>query len=231
MPPLFLVELLGIPASLNKNQININKMFSEIVSPKDNELEFLEIAEKIRIKKLYFVYDFNEFFSQNIQDKIDKIKNNKISFDVIFLASPGNFNKAAKQSRTIVAKSSGQDRFIIESKKVKIIYGFEELHRKDYLHQRASGLNHVLCEIARKNNVAIGFSYSSLINKDKAQLAITKGRMIQNIKLCQKYKVKAIIASFSENPFELRAYHDVASLFRLMGMSDSAIKDSFSYRL
>lgn len=205
-------------------------MFSEIVLPNDNELGFLEIAERIGIKKLYFAYNFNEFFSQKIQDKLGDIKHNKISFDAIFLASPGNFNKAAKQPRILAAKSSDQDRLLIESKKVKIIYGFEELHRKDYLHQRASGLNHILCDLARKNSVAIGFSYSSLINNDKEQLAIVKGRMMQNIRLCRKYKVKTIIASFSENPFGLRAYHDVASIFRLMGMDDSAIKDSFSYR-
>ena len=251
-------------------------MFSDIVLPKDNEQKFLEIAEKIGIKKLYFAYDFNEFFGQNIQDKIDSIKSNKINFDAIFLANPANFNKAAKQSRALVAKSSDKDRFLIESRKLRIIYGFEELHKKDYLHQRASGLNHILCDLARKNNVAIGFSYSLLINKDNAdsplgalralkgrgitplanmgesaglkigglksgvfnppifnkkELAIIKGRMMQNIQLCHKYKVKTIITSFSSNPFELRAYHDVTSLFRLMGMNDLTIKDSFSYNL
>lgn len=206
-------------------------MFNDIVFPKNNESDLLGIADKIGIKKLYFAYDFNEFFNQNIQKKLDNLENKKISFESVFLTSHKNIGKAAKQSKSLVAKSSDKDRLMIESKKIKVIFGFEEQQRKDYIHQRASGLNHILCELARKSNTAIGFSYGSIINTNREQAAIIMGRMKQNIQLCQKYKVKTIIASFSQNPFELRAYHDLASIFRLMGMNDAAIKNSFSYRL
>lgn len=206
-------------------------MFADIVLPKDNESEFLEIAEKLNIKKLCFAYDFNEFFSKNVQKKLDNIDNNKISFETVLIASPSNVNKASKQPKALIAKSSDKDRFMAESKKIKLIYGFEGQQRKDYIHQRASGLNHILCGIASKNNVAIGFSYGALRGSGSEAASVIKGRMMQNIKLCQKYRNKTIIASFSENPFELRQFHDLASLFRLMGMSDSMIINSFSYNL
>ena len=133
-----------------------------------------------------------------------------------------------QQSKLLVAKSSDKDRFFIESKKIKLIYGFEEIYKKDYMHQRASGLNHIICELASKNNVAIGFSYSSLFNKNSADTPLLIGRMMQNITLCQKYKVKTIIGSFSEKPYDMRAPHDVISLFTMLGMESKKIKESLN---
>ena len=190
-------------------------MSSDIVIPKNNEAEFIEVAAKLGIKKLHLLYDFDDYNEEKIKKKLDYIENKKISIEIGFLINQKNLNKAAKISRFLVAKSSDKDRFFIESKKVKIIYGFEESGRRDFMHQRASGLNHILCELASKNNVAIGFSYSSIINNKNPAVII--GRMMQNIGLCKKYKVNITIASFSSNPFELRQPHDILSLFRLLG--------------
>ena len=204
-------------------------MFTDIVIPNNNEAEFIEIASKLGIKKVYFLYDFDYYNEEKTQKKLESIKNHKnISIDDGFIVHQKNINKAMQQSKLLVAKSSDKDRFFIESKKIKLIYGFEELNKKDYLHQRASGLNHVICELASKNNVAIGFSYSSLFNKNPADTPLLIGRMMQNIALCQKYKVKTIIGSFSEKPFEMRASHDIASLFYMLGMDRGLIKDSLS---
>ena len=120
---------------------------------------------------------------------------------------------------------------LIESKKIKLIYGFEGVNRKDFLHQRASGLNHTLCELAKKNNIIIGFSYSSLINKSSQDSSLLIGRMMQNISLCRKYKVKTIIGSFSEKPYEMRSPHDIINLFKLFGMDGRGAKESVSYHL
>ena len=207
-------------------------MISDIVLPRNNEQEFIEIAAKLGIKKLCFLYDFDEYNEEKIQKKLDSIEsyrnkvsgelknfeflsNKKINIEIGFLINQKNMNKAAKISRFLVAKSSDKDRFFIESKKVKIIYGFEESGKRDFMHQRASGFNHILCELAAKNHVAIGFSYSSIINNKNPAVVI--GRMMQNIGLCRKYKASQIIASFSSNPFELRQPHDILSLFKLLG--------------
>lgn len=202
-------------------------MSTDIVLPKNNEAEFIEVAAKLGIKKLYFLYDFDDYNEEKIQKKLESINNKKINIEIGLIANQKNLNKSAKMSRFLVAKSSEKDRAFIESKKIKIIYGFEESSKKDYMHQRASGLNHILCELAAKNNVAIGFSYSLLVNNKNT--AVILGRMIQNLSLCRKYKVDNIIASFSSNPFELRAYHDVASLFKLLGAYTKTNFNQFIY--
>lgn len=203
-------------------------MSNDIVIPQDNEAEFAEVALKLGIKKLYFLYEFNNFDEQKINKKLETIKeSHNLNFETGIITKNADINKTKTNSKLIVAKSSDRDRFLIESKKVKVIYGFEETGRKDYLHQRASGLNHIMCELARKNNLVIGFSYSQLLNNDNSSVLL--GRMAQNIRLCQKYKVKTIIGSFAEKPFDLRASHDVSSLFRLSGMNEQNIHSSFSY--
>ena len=206
-------------------------MFSDIVIQKNNEAEFVEIASKLGLRKLYFLYNFDEYNQENIKKKLDSANNKKINLKIGFLVNQKNINHAIQQSKLLVVKSSDKDRLFIEGKKIKLIYGFEELNKKDYMHQRASGLNHILCELASKNNVAIGFSYSYLINKNSQYSSLLIGRMMQNINLCRKYWVKTIIGSFSENPYDLRAPHDILALSKLLGMDGRKAKESISYTL
>ncbi|MBI2657834.1 hypothetical protein HYX08_04030 [Candidatus Woesearchaeota archaeon] len=192
-------------------------MDADFVLPRNNEIGFIEIASKLGIKKLYFLYDFDGFEMGKIQERLDSIKSS-VEAEIGIIANEKNINTASKHSKFIVARSSGNDRFFIESRKIKIIYGFEFVPRKDYLHQRASGLNHVLCELAAKNNVAIGFSYSSLVSQNPPAASLTIGRMMQNIRLCHKYGAKTAIGAFSEKPYGLRAHHDIGSMFKILGM-------------
>src|SRR3989338_11679496 len=128
-------------------------MFSDIVIPKNNEAEFVEIAEKLDYKKLCFLYNFDDHSEEKTTKKTGVIKEHKkIDAEMGFIVNQKNINKAIRQSKLLVTKSSDKDRFFIESKRIKLIYGFEEVYKKDLLHQRASGLNHTLCELAKKNN-------------------------------------------------------------------------------
>jgi len=183
-------------------------MTFEIVFPNNNEKEFVNIAEKLGIKKLMFIYNEKEF--QSAETKFDKIETNIELEKGLFVA---NINTKIK-SKFSAAKSSLNDRILIENKSADLIYGFEEVHHKDSTHQRNSNLNHIICQLAHDKDVSFGFSYSQLLNSDKR--ALIMGRMKQNIKLCKKYKVKMIFASFTKSPFELRSRHDASALFRIL---------------
>lgn len=209
----------------------INSMFREIALPKDNEEEFVEVASRLGIKKLYFLYNFDEF-DEKIQEKIEKVNGLKgIKVETGFLVNQKNLGKASKKSNLLVVISSDKDRFFIDGKKIKLIYGFEMSPKKDYLHQRASGLNHILCELIKKNDIAVGFSYSMLLGKDTKTIPVYIGRLLQNIGLCEKYKVKTIIASFAVNPWEMRPPHDIINLFSLLKMDGRKVKESITYNL
>jgi len=197
----------------------------DIVIPNNNEKEFVSIAEKLDYKALCFLYNFDEY----LEKKDIEIKNKKIKIQKGILADPENIDRIKNKLKDkvfIAIKSSENNREIIEASKTNLIFSFEENNKRDFMHQRASGLNQILCKLAEQNNVAIGFSLSSILDSKNKHIIL--GRIMQNIKLCRKYKVKTIIASFSQNPLEMRSPHDTISLFETLGMHPKEAKDSLN---
>lgn len=196
----------------------------DFVIPNNNEEEFISIADKLGYKELYFLYNINDYLDKQ---KKFKIKNTDIKVDIGILADNKSIYKIKNilekqsfsselknQKAFIVVKSSTNDKEIIERLKPNIIFSFEENSRKDFIHQRASGLNHILCKSAKENNVTIGFSIKSILDAENKQEIL--GRMMQNIRICRKYKIKTIIVSFAQRPLEMRNVHDLASLFEIL---------------
>jgi len=115
------------------------------------------------------------------------------------------------------------NRMAVSSKKCDILLDPHLGRRDDFLHNRNSGLNQVLCKLAKENNVAIGFGFSSVLHsKDYREL----GRIKQNIKLCRKYKLKMVVGNFSQNKSELRGEMDVKAMFKVLGMTGKELKES-----
>lgn len=200
-------------------------MFTDVVFPNNNEDEFISIATKLGYNALCFVYEFD-------RNKIDKykelIKNEqsktKLKLYLGFLVYFNEINKAEKHAELILVQNSEKNREVLEKSKADLLFDLETQNKRDFIHHRASGLNHVLCNLANKNKKIIGFSFNSILNsKNRWQLL---GRISQNIKLCRKYKVKTLIASFARNPFKMRSVSDLISLFVALGMHQKEAKDS-----
>ena len=200
-------------------------MNADIVIPDNNENEFIDMADRLGYKKIYFLYDFEK---KSKAEQKNRSAGRNIAIGIGFLVNQKNINTAHKYSKLLVAQSSENDRSLIEGKKIKIIYGFEGTSKRDYIHQRASGLNHTICSLASKNNVLIGFCCRNLAG-DKIKNATLLGRTMQNIKLCQRYKTKTIISSFARDPFMMRAPYDAANLFSVLGMGRKNINDSMDF--
>jgi len=203
------------------------KKMIDVVIPKDNEKEFVLIAGKLGYDSLLFLYDYSNYLLKQKEFENEK---NKIKIFIGILADEKDMdrikNKFKGKKILIAIKSSNNSREVIEKSKANLIFSFEDSNRRDFIHHRASGLNHIMCKLAHQKNITIGFSLSSILNsKNRPQ---TLGRMMQNIKLCRKYKVKTIIASFASNPFEMRSSKDVETLFTNFGMQQKEVKDSMS---
>lgn len=184
----------------------------DIVMPSGNEEEFISVAHKLGYRGLYFLYALNDYL------KHDALKSDLKTYCGI-LAEPKKIDKLKTQNKDFIAvKSSSYDREIIEGSKANLIFSFEDGCKKDFMHHRASGLNHILCRIARKNQITIGFSLREILGSDNPGLIM--GRMMQNIALCAKFKVNTAIASFAENPMEMRSPHDLTSFFKLLGHNE-----------
>ena len=203
-------------------------MFIDLVLPKNNEKEFIETAEKLKIDGLCFVYSFKnreDFLKKN--EKIKKLqKKTNIRLFSGLITDSKNIIKAKKLSNLVIYTSTGNDSYAIEKSNLTIIFGLETIAARDSMHSRNSGLNQVLCKLANKNNVIIGFSFSGILNTDGVTRSQILGRTMQNIRLCRKYKVKTVVASFAEKPYEMRPYHDLKSVFICFGMHPEEAKNS-----
>jgi RNase P/RNase MRP subunit p30 len=94
------------------------------------------------------------------------------------------------QKKTIQGRDIAFNRKMLESKETGMLI-LRHKPRKERLKQRESGLNQVLCKIARDNNIILAFDMQELAEEhDKKTKAEILSRMLQNIKLIKKFKNK-----------------------------------------
>ena len=104
----------------------------------------------------------------------------------------------AKQGKPVVrGKSIDFNRIILENKKVGMLI-LDHRDKKDKLKQRDSGLNHVLAEIARKNNITLAFDIDEFKIEDKKEKAKILSRWIHNIKLAKKAGNKIRLLNYKD---------------------------------
>jgi len=201
----------------------------EIVIPEGNEEEFLKIGEKLGCKNMVFCYKVKDSKGlEEIENKIKALKGKtKIHLEIGLLAGKKDIFELKKLKKmTLVRSEREDDRWMIEKARPSMIYGFELEKSKDGMHQRNSGLNEVYCKIMRENEVIYGINYSALFGMSSNSSALVKGRMMQNIRLARKYKIKVKIASFATNPYHMRSEHDIESFFTAIGMHAKEAKDA-----
>jgi RNase P/RNase MRP subunit p30 len=80
---------------------------------------------------------------------------------------------------------------------------------KDFIHQRRSGLNHVFLK-DYKGKILIGYN----IHPNRQTAVI--GRMMQNVKLCKKFKVEISLCSLTSGSINLRHVGDVNAFMRVL---------------
>jgi ribonuclease P/MRP protein subunit RPP1 len=177
-------------------------MFRDFVLIEKNRKKVEEFGRSLGFREVIFID------KKSIIRDIKKVKNLKSKREgeiIIVEGGTDEINKAA-----------------VENKRVDILLN-PEPKTKDSLHQRNSGLNQVLCKLAKKNNVAYGISFSRLLEGDYKLI----GKIMQNIRLCRKYKVKLVFGSFARDIYEMRNVKDLISLARVLGMSPLEAKNSF----
>lgn len=143
------------------------------------------------------------------------------------LISEDNFDKARKlikenQDKKIIFSSNDDElnRKILEKENIEILL-LNQGGRKDFQKQRNSGFNHVLAKLAKKKNVTIGINFDEIINSEGKEKAQILARIIQNIKICNKNKLK--MKFFSKN--NQRNIQDLKSLGLVLGMPTWMTKD------
>ncbi len=135
--------------------------------------------------------------------------------------------KYFKDFKIILGENENSIRKAAENKEIDILL-IQDSKAKDKLSSRDSGLNQVICKLAHENKIAIGFSFSEILkSKEKHKIL---GRIMQNIRLCRKYKVKMVLASFANNKWEMRSPKDLFSFGIVLGMTGKEANDALNFK-
>lgn len=184
----------------------------DIVFPDRNESALIARAQTLGVKALVFVYSDPVSFYKGASP---------IPITNALIAGPLGVDRARQKAKFIVVRSSDKDVHLVEHSHPTVLFDLEATPRHDALHQRASGINHVLARLCAKNNVTIAFSLHSLLETHGERRAQLLGRIMQNVMLCRKFKVPVKIASFAKSPAGMRNPEDMKSLFVVLGMHPS----------
>lgn len=177
----------------------------DIVFPKNNENEFLRIAKALGKKEIVFVYAPKEYKEWKEKETIT------IKTAVVASAKEG-YHLKQKYPLVVVKANFETERWTIEHVKPWIMYGFEDSEKKDFMHHRNSGIDHVLANQMREHGVSYGFSVGSLIHAPFEQKAILLGRMRQNLSILKKAKVPVYFITLTSDPKDMRNEKDVCEL-------------------
>ena len=143
------------------------------------------------------------------------------------LISEDNFDKARKlikenKDKKIIFTSDDDElnRKILEKENIEILLLNQE-GRKDFQKQRNSGFNQVMAKLAQKKNVIIGINLDEIINSEEKQKTVILARVMQNIKICNKNKLKMKFIQKDQR----RNIFDLKSLGLILGMPTNMIKE------
>jgi len=142
------------------------------------------------------------------------------------LIEENNFEKARKiingsKDKQIIFTSSNDElnRKVLEKLEINILL-LKQSKRKDFQKQRNSGFNQVIAKITKKKNIAIGIDLDEIINFERQNKSDIIARVRQNVKLCNKNKLKM---KFISEKYK-RDIYSLKALGLILGMNTSMTK-------
>jgi RNase P/RNase MRP subunit p30 len=191
----------------------------DFLIPQDNEEELIISAKSIGIKEIVLLYLPKSFLHKQklvLEISLKHSGQIKISSGIIFAetSSAKEVQNAFKLTNIVVVRASENLRELIERFPFIYIYGLELSERPDFIHQRDSGINHILLAIATEKKTTFLFSFFHLLSSKKEMQGRIIGRLKQNLLMFHKYKVDFQFVSFSGDIYGIKS--DYSSFEKLV---------------
>jgi len=178
-------------------------MYVDVCFPDNNEKDFVEMAKRIGIGGLLFLYD---------DLPKEKIKTEKIKIWYgIYCKNPNKKSKSLLFTDTL-------KRNIPKNENLVYFYTPEEEKKKSF--HFPTRKNHVLIKELKEKNKLFGFSFVSI--KDTKNFE----KIEFFINLCKKYDINSFLASFARQPYFLRNEIHMRALGKAIGMMPKTTKTS-----
>ena len=177
------------------------------------EKEFIARAQALNYTEIVLIFSEKDVSSVNIKlkKKLGELSLVNVLFGVLAETENKQFNKALFDEILQLGTSKS-----VVSKHITCLFDNENEEEKDFIHQRRSGLNHIVLTLCAEKNIKILFSYSALQEANDLRRAQILGRIKLNLSLCKKYGVEYSFASFTSEKENIRDAKDVAAFLRLL---------------
>lgn len=206
-------------------------MFYDLCVRTEDLRNTLGTARKLGWQGLGILIPYSVSYMRELGELREEVKNLDAGIDVGFgveinARDPNEARRVAKIVRKdaeLVVVRGGKpevERTVLETPEVDVL-----------LHDADTRLNHVLAKLAARNNVAVGFVFSSLLLSYKRTRISVFSNMISSARLLRKYRSPVILSSGSMSPWDLRSPSDLLAFGRLLGFQDNQAAVAMSDRM
>ena len=175
--------------------------------------KFIRSSREFGYSDLIFLFEGNSAEFNKLKKRFD------VNLGLLF--SPkhmDDFQKLKKYDKPVLIIGSATDekllRRILENKKIQGFTNVEHEFGKDHTHYRKSNMNQVLAKIAYDKNKTYYVNFARVLYSQKRSKLI--GRMLQNIKFMNKYRVNISIGSFARDEKGFRLYDNLESFAKVL---------------
>ena len=186
-------------------------MYVDVCFPKNNEEQFILVAESVGIKGLCFLYDENF----PVKNKISELKE-KSNVKLFFCS----YGKKIKGSDGEFNINITRD---IRKESIYVFDYMSEVNKS--FHMPLKEINQVIMKDLAEMNCLVCIKFSKKSEYEKNPEIIEKIKFV--LELCEKYSVNLCCSSFAKNPYDLRNSVMLNSFFRLIFPNNNIIKRSF----
>ncbi|MDP6845579.1 MAG: hypothetical protein QF460_01290 [Candidatus Nanoarchaeia archaeon] len=175
--------------------------------------KFIRAARDFGYSDLIFLFEGTGAEFNRLKKRFD------VNLGLLFVPkNMDDFQKLKKYDKPVLIIGSATDekllRRILENKKIHGFTNVEHESGKDHTHYRRSNMNQVLSKIAHDKNKTYYVNFARVLYSQKRSKLI--GRMLQNIKFMNKYRVNISIGSFARDEKGFRLYDNLESFAKVL---------------
>ena len=202
---------------------------------KETVKETIELAEHLGwtgiciVKYLDKISDFKEFFESisGLESEIRILIGAEID-----TKNPGDIQKKARNAlkyADIILIHGGNDqinRAASECHEVDVLCHPEMDAKKDFIHQKNSGIDQIITKLMAERYIALELNFSEILDSHGVVRSQILGRMRQNVMLARKYNTPMIITSGARDKWDLRSPRELMAIGRMLGMTESEARSA-----
>ena len=131
----------------------------DYVFPDKNESEFVDMAKSLGYEMLVMIYPNSSGLDKKRKELLELFKKSGVKIKL------GVFGSGSKADYCFVS-ANDKLRDLIMRTKADVVMDVEKTSKRDFMHHRNSGLNHILCKLAKEKKKAFAINFSDLLHSD-----------------------------------------------------------------